>query len=613
MKRLGDILVANGFATRAEVEQAADSPYLLGESLRAHTIIRSRALALALAEQQGLPFIDWQTSPGERTLFHPNHVRDYLHHQYLPHHHVGRTLIVATPVPSLELHQWLQQQYRRPVELAVISQRDFTSALADYGATPLTRRARVALRRQLPTLTADRVLSRMQIHGFLWLGAALLTLLLIAPQAAWPGLLIACNLFYAITLAFKIVLYQQGTAEMLAITQDSQLLEDRLRHMQEESLPVYSILVPLYGEGFAVISRLISHLHTLDYPKEKLDIKLICEADDADTIAAIKACKPPETMEIIRVPPSQPRTKPKACNVAFQQIRGEYLVIYDAEDAPAPDQLKRAASLFASLPHSVGCLQAPLNYYNRDENLLTRLFAIEYSALFRLLLPAMQRLELPIPLGGTSNHLRVKALRTTGAWDAFNVTEDADLGIRLAYFGYRTRMLPSLTLEEAPVTFRAWLKQRTRWIKGYIQTWLVFMRDPLELKIRLGRRAYYGFQFFVGAPALTFLLAPLFWGVCLLGLTGLLPHALPPFMLGLCGVSFVGGLLSHWIFARAVIRLERWQAMRGAMLAYPFYWLLHSAAACRALWQLVFRPHYWDKTTHGLTRIFSLDRPPPRR
>lgn len=603
MLRLGDILVDHGAVARADVEAFAGTGRL-GAMLRAHTLIRGRALARALAEQQGLPFLKLDQEPADPALFALAELETYRTQQYLPHHRDGATLVIATPEPSHALQEALALRYRCPIALAVVSMRDFTSALASQGATHHTRQARLALRRQHRHLTADRVLIPVQIRGLLLLAALIAACFIFAPATSWRALLIFCNLFYGVTLAFKFYLFDQGRAEARDIAQYATNLPQKIAALDPATLPTYSILVPTYRENFAVISRLISHLHALDYPKEKLDIKLICEADDTTTIDAVKACRPPETMEIVRVPPSHPRTKPKACNVALQQIRGDYLVIYDAEDAPAPDQLKRAAAMFAELPADVACLQSPLNYYNRDENLLTKLFSIEYSSLFRLLLPAMQRLGLPLPLGGTSNHIRVAALTQAGGWDAFNVTEDADLGIRLAYFGYRTRMLPSLTLEEAPVGLIPWLKQRTRWVKGYVQTWLVFMRDPKELKIRLGLRGYYGFQFFVGAPALTFLLAPVFWGVFIVGALGLLPQALPPSMLGLCLAVFVGGIASHWLFARAVIRLENWNNMRLALLTYPLYWLLHSAAAARALWQLIFTPHYWDKTTHGVTQLF---------
>ncbi len=164
-------------------------------------------------------------------------------------------------------------------------------------------------------------------------------------------------------------------------------------------------------------------------------------------------------------------------------------------------------------------------------------------------------------------------------------------------------MLASATREEAPITLRAWMKQRTRWIKGYLQTWLVYMRDGAALKARIGRPAYYGFQFFIGAPALTFLLAPVFWGICLLSLLGVLPLSIPNWLWAVCAASFLGSVGLHWLYARAAIRLEDWDGMRLALVLYPFYWLLHSFAAARAVVQLLIAPHYWDKTTHGVSRF----------
>lgn len=612
MARLGDILVEQGAIARADIEAfmptASDR---LGESLRAHTHIRARDLAQAIATQLGLHYVD--LSQADTTLYRARDLSHYITHHYAPHTFKDNVLTIATSEPSLALEQEVSARYGCGVRMVVTSARDLTLYYARAGSSALTRRARLNLRRLHRPLVADRTLLPHQARGFLVIGATLLIAGLLDASMLWQALLIGCNIFYLVSLAFKILLYREGTlAEQQQRTLEKQL-SAHIHALRDETLPIYTILVPLYQESFAVMSRLISNLHALDYPKEKLDIKLICEADDATTLGALKRLRPPETMGIIHVPPSNPRTKPKACNVALQQIRGEYLVIYDAEDAPARDQLKRSIALFErDGGKDLACLQAPLNYYNRAENLLTQLFSIEYSALFKLLLPALERMELPIPLGGTSNHLRVSALQDAGGWDAFNVTEDADLGIRLHYFGYRTRLLPSLTLEEAPIKLGGWMRQRTRWIKGYIQTWLVYMRDPSELKRRLGKQGYYGFQFFVGAPALTFLLAPVFWGVFLFSLLGILPMQLSDWLLGLCLVSFVGGMISHWIFAKAVLNLEYWRDMRLALLVFPFYWLLHSVACARALWQLVTAPHYWEKTTHGLTSFFAanpVDRP----
>lgn len=605
MKRLGDILIAQGALRRDELEAAVmHARGRLGDFLRAYGLIGPRQLAQAIAQQQALSYVDLGETPPDPALFRTRDIAHYLEHRYLPFNRRNGLLTIACCDPSDELRRVVERHTGYRVTMCVTSARDMNTTLARLGGPPMTRRAQHQLRRTHRGLSAAHTMLPHQRRGLWIILALLIAVLCWDMERNWNLLLMACNLFYFVSLAFKWQLYNQGKIAARVLRRLEKKLVPQVAALQVEHLPIYSILVPIYQESAAVMQRLIDHLDALDYPKEKLDIKLICEADDTTTVSALRALRPPETMQILTVPKSRPRTKPKACNVALQQIRGEYLVIYDAEDAPAPDQLKRAVVMFMQGSADLACLQAPLNYYNRNENLLTQLFALEYSTLFRLLLPALERMALPMPLGGTSNHLRISALNAAGGWDAFNVTEDADLGVRLAYLGYRTRMLPSITLEEAPITLRAWMGQRTRWIKGYIQTWLVYMRDPVTLKKRLGARAYYGFQFFIGAPALTFLLAPILWGVFLLAPLGLLPTRLSSFMLAICGISFVGGMVSHLLFAQAAIRLERWHGMQRAMLVYPLYWLLHSIACARALWQLARAPHYWAKTRHGVSAVF---------
>lgn len=602
-QRLGDILVSQAAVTRERLEQQLlHARGQMGEYLRAIGVITGRDLSRAVAFQQGLTSIHLQETPPDATLFTPRDFAHYTRLRYIPFARSAAELVIATPAPTPALAQWAAHHYGTPVRMVVIPPRDFAAYFISTGATASSRQAQLSLRRRYPHLVADQILHLHQRRGLAILIGLLLLACVLAPTTSLMALLVACNLFYLSTLAVKYALYVTGVAVQPAIRQRIETLTAAAR-MDDSALPVYTLLIPLYRESPAVIARLIEQLNALDYPKEKLDIKLICEADDDATVEALCNSRPPETMEIIRVPPSLPRTKPKACNVALPHIRGEYLVIFDAEDAPATNQLKHAVAMFVQSEPSVACLQAPLNYYNRDENLLTQLFSIEYSALFRILIPALEKLKLPIPLGGTSNHLRVSALREAGGWDAFNVTEDADLGIRLAYLGFETRMLPSLTLEESPITLWAWLRQRTRWIKGYIQTWLVYTRDTAALKQRLGTMGYYGFQFFVGAPALTFLIAPIFWLIFLGSWTGMFPRLLPIWMQIACLISMAAGIVSHWLFARAVLRIEGWQRMRLAMLAYPFYWMLHSIAAARALWQLITAPHYWEKTCHGVSQI----------
>jgi len=602
--RIGDILVAHGALARPQLEEMLRTTRSrIGHALRVSGVVNGRQLARALAEQTGVPHIDISQTAPDAGLFAPRDVPHYIAHHFIPFTRDGTSITLATSEPSEALRRFAELHYALSVRFVITTARELSQHLGARAATTSTRTARLGLRRRHRHLVADRTLLAHQSRGFLVLALIILSLICLAPRTSWDVILIGCNLFYIVNLVLKLAFYREGSSAQRTYKKSEITLAQHAAALHANDLPTYSILVPLYHESATVMARLIVNLDALEYPRDKLDIKLICEADDTQTITALKALQPPETMEIITVPTSLPRTKPKACNMALARVHGEYVVIYDAEDAPALDQLRRAVAMFRAGPKNLACLQASLNYYNRKENTLTRMFSLEYSALFRLLLPALERLGLPIPLGGTSNHLRTQALREVGGWDAFNVTEDADLGVRLAYFGYTTHTLPSLTLEESPITLAAWMKQRTRWIKGYIQTWLVFTRDPAELKRRLGTRGYYGFQFFIGAPALTFLLAPLFWVAFFVSFTGIFPSALSPAMQALCALSFIGGALCHWLFARKSMQLEGWTRMGLAFWLYPFYWLLHSLAAARAVWQLATAPHYWDKTRHGMSKL----------
>lgn len=602
--RMGEILVAHGALSRSDLEAAlAVLRARLGDFLLAHGLVDGRNIARACAAQQRLRHVNLIEEPPDTALFSPRDRQHYISYRFIPYARSAQIITLATTEPDKALRQFARKHYGCEIELCVATARDLSGYLTSRGATSAARCASLSLRRRYRHLVADRIMIAPQLRGLFLLLAAMALVAFTYPADAWKILLVACNLFYLFTLAIKLEFYRQGSAANREQGKHETTLKQALATLHNDELPLYSILVPLYGESEQVMARLIASLNAIDYPKEKLDIKLICEADDVETLRALKSLHPPQTMEIIAVPPSLPRTKPKACNVALSYVRGEYTVIYDAEDAPAPDQLKRACIMFRDGSENLACLQASLGYYNRNENILTQLFSIEYSALFSLLLPGLERMRLPIPLGGTSNHLKTAALRAVGGWDAFNVTEDADLGIRLHYFGYKTCTLPSLTLEESPIALGAWMKQRTRWIKGYIQTWLVYMRDSGELKRRLGRFSYYGFQFFIGAPAITFLLAPIFWATFIVSLLGLLGEPLSPPLQVMCAISFIGGALGNWLFARKVMQLEGWEYMRRAFMLYPLYWLLHSAAAGRALWQLITAPHYWDKTRHGVSTI----------
>jgi glycosyltransferase XagB len=359
-----------------------------------------------------------------------------------------------------------------------------------------------------------------------------------------------------------------------------------------DRLPSYTILAPLFEEP-AMVAPLIRHLEAIDYPRDRLQVLLLLEEDDPNTHAAVWREKLPPYVTAVICPYETPRTKPHACNHGLQLATGELLVIYDAEDQPDPGQLYEAAARFAAGPPELACLQAPLRIRS-PRTMVARQFALEYAALFEVVLPAMTRLGLPFPLGGTSNHFRTSTLRSVGGWDPYNVTEDADVGFRLARQGYRLGMMRSPTWEIAPDQMFEWLPQRTRWIKGYMQTWGVHMRRPSRLDWRAMTALQYGVGVAIGAaflhgPAVAWIAAQLLIWVS----GGGEPNV---YWLDLWLLAF------GWGASLVLMSMGAQRAGRPVrlfdMLMAPLYWSLQSLAACHAFWQLLRRPFHWDKTPH---------------
>lgn len=352
--------------------------------------------------------------------------------------------------------------------------------------------------------------------------------------------------------------------------------------------------------GFLWISGTCANIP--DYPRDRLDIKLVVEEDDRETCTAAEALTAQGPFEVLYVPTSLPRTKPKACDYALRFARGEYLVIYDAEDRPEPDQLRKALDRFRKAPPETVCFQARLAIYNEDDGWLARMFALDYAVWFKALLPGLDKLGVPMPLGGTSNHFRTAILRAAGGWDPFNVTEDADLGIRLAQLGYRVSMLDSTTFEEAPARLDSWLKQRSRWLKGYMQTWLVHARDPVALTRRVGWRGVAVLQLFLGGAIWSALFNPVLWLIFAVSCAGSHADGDPQVLGMLALISGLGLLTANFMLVALAISGTRrkWTVVPYA-LCFTFYWALISIAAYRGLWQLVFKPSYWEKTPHGQT------------
>jgi len=371
-------------------------------------------------------------------------------------------------------------------------------------------------------------------------------------------------------------------------------------------LPVYTIIAAIYREARSV-EGLLRAIARFDYPVEKLDVILAVEADDVETQDAIARCRIHLPVTTVLVPVAEPRTKPKALNVALPFARGVFTVIFDAEDRPEPDQLRRALDAFRSHGDELACVQARLCIDNTSDSWLTRLFTAEYAAHFDVFLNGLSHLRLPLPLGGSSNHFYTAVLRQVGAWDPYNVTEDADLGIRLARLGYRTIIIDSTTHEEAPARLRPWLRQRTRWFKGWIQTWCVHMRQPRRLLRELGPVGFITFHCVAGGSVLAALVHPLFLGGALMLVTGASPadpddDTATLVLITLYGINTLAGYLTTGLLGWLGLERRGLLGTAWILLLTPLNWLLLSAAAWRALFQFVVAPYRWEKTEHGLAK-----------
>jgi len=483
-----------------------------------------------------------------------------------------------------------------PYAFSLASPNAVRGAICHYFAPSFALHAIEGLASRHPGMSARTRPALWQRLAVLTAAIAMLIAMVVAPvETIWTVTLALAFLFVPL-IALRLV----AAYRLLATTNDATAVYPRV---PDHELPIYTLLVPLYREAH-MLPGLINALTRLDYPTAKLDIKLILEAADRETIAAAHALRLPGNVEIVVVPALHPRTKPKALNYALPLARGEYVVIYDAEDRPEPGQLRQALEAFRTGPANLAAVQARLNAYNARENWLTRQFTIEYCASFDGMLPTLDWLNLPIPLGGTSNHFRASALAWLMAWDPFNVTEDADLGIRLARKGYRCRVLDSTTYEEAPARLMWWLRQRTRWLKGYVQTWLVHMRSPRALWRELGPSGFFAFQVMVGGTIMAALVHPWFYALACFELAegGLLarPESVFgwPFWL-VAWFDLSAGYLATMGLGLLAVRRRFHRVLLLQISLMPLYWLLISAAAYRALWQFMTARFVWEKTEHG--------------
>ncbi|QDM14558.1 glycosyltransferase [Tardiphaga sp. vice352] len=378
----------------------------------------------------------------------------------------------------------------------------------------------------------------------------------------------------------------------------------------DDQLPNYSVIVALYREASSV-APLVLALEALDYPREKLDIILVVEPDDLQTRAAIARLGTKPHLRMLVAPAVAPQTKPKALNWALPFARGSFTAVYDAEDRPEPGQLRAALKAFRAHGREVACAQASLCIDNETHSLLSRMFTVEYAGHFDVMLPGMTAMGLPLPLGGSSNHFRTAMLRTVGAWDAYNVTEDADLGFRLARFGYRSVAFPSTTFEEAPLHLDAWLRQRSRWMKGWLQTWCVHMCHPVRLWREAGGRAFFTLNIVAGGNVVTALAYPIMLYAVIDHMVFSRSERSIDWATALHVAAFAAGCIST-VALGGLGMMRRRRLRDGWILGLtPLYWICLSTAAWRAVWQFIWKPYHWEKTEHGLATRRTTD-PAPR-
>ncbi len=493
-----------------------------------------------------------------------------------------------------DVAHWLAAYPDARHRLCVATPSAIRSALITAGGLRFVASAANRLANLYPDLSARQVATVRQVASGILIAAAVGLALYVWPVPTVILVnLIGASFFFGVSVLRFIA---AGFASRRHLAADMTGID------REDDLPVYTILVPLLDEAH-LVADLVAALDRIDWPSDRLDIKLIVEADDPATSQAARAWARGPPYEVIVVPSAAPHTKPKALAFALPFARGEFVTVYDAEDQPHPLQLREAYAIFARSEPDLACLQSALTADGGEGGMLARLFAIEYSALFDGLLPVLAALEMPLPLGGTSNHFRREALEEAGGWDPYNVTEDADLGLRLARFGYRSATMDLPTLEEAPASLKSWMRQRTRWFKGWMQTWLVHTRHPLRLMRELGWRGFLGFNLIGTGLIVSALIYPVYLLTVIVAATSPLDlwgdgGAIAAMVIGVNLFNLFAGYAAMTVLGTRTLELRGRGHEAWVLVALPIYWLLMSVASYRALVQLVLRPHLWEKTPH---------------
>jgi glycosyltransferase XagB len=610
-QRLGSILIEQKKITEAQLEEALaiqqEKGGRLGWLLLTLGTITRLDLFSALSRHFSIPFRTYSTGlikEIDRSVLAQINYQEIIEQHAIPLTRENETVTVLTDFPDrLQLIDFCKTKFDADnVQLIVITDLDFMQITQELYGNKLIDQSINGLFYRNSSESAYSVFTKKQVLFIGALGFGLLLWLYFDVSSFFIAAFAFCQLTFFVGVLYKVLLSLAGSK----FEQIEFISKDEVEDLVDEELPVYTILVPVYKEP-EVIHILVNSLKKMNYPQAKLDILLLLEEEDSLTYEAAKNAHPPGNWRFIRVPDALPKTKPKACNYGVFFSRGDFLTIYDAEDIPDTDQLKKAIIGFKKYGDSYVCLQAALNYFNAEENLITKLFTLEYSYWFDYLLPGLDYFNLPIPLGGTSNHFRTNVLKELGAWDPYNVTEDADLGIRASANGYKVGIINSTTYEEANTNYWNWIRQRSRWIKGYMQTFLVHNRNPIKTLRAIGVVNWLSFQLFIGGTPLIFLMTPIVWSFFLIWVitqtTAFDPY-IPPIVLYI-GLSnlLLGNFMGIYLNMMAVYRRGLYSLLPFALLN-PVYWLLgHSVSAYKALWQLFRKPFYWEKTQHGISKV----------
>ena len=583
----GDLLKALALRHREDVR--------LGDILLTHGWVDEAALMAALATQWKAAVVDLLAEPPDPRMIDALGPELCLSEAMVPWRRIGGVTLVATARPEhfTALRDALPPAFG-PYRMVIAPERDIHAALLARRQTALIRRAEVRVDPEESCRTRNE--ERAATIAFAAVAVSALGLLL-APVAVFAVLFGWALITLFASMGLKLVAWLAEMAARRRLARQPAPLHPPHMHR----LPIISVMVPLFHEH-DIAERLVARLGRLNYPRELLDILLVVEETDTTTRVALAGAALPRWMRVVTVPSGPIKTKPRALNYGLAFCRGKVIGVWDAEDMPEPDQLHIVARRFAETGPEVACLQGILDYYNPRTNWLSRCFTIEYAAWFRAMLPGLARLGLVVPLGGTTLFFRREALEKLGGWDAHNVTEDADLGIRLARHGYRTELIATVTHEEANCRAVPWVKQRSRWLKGYAMTWAVHMRNPARLWRELGPMRFFGLQILILGALSQYLLAPLLWScwLILFGFWHPISAIMSPALENLLLFAFVMTEIVNITVGAWAVRGPEHRHLIPWVPSLNLYFPLGALAGWKAIYEVISRPFYWDKTMHGV-------------